>query len=103
MSSAVAVSVNKEVIFMENLYIVNEFEDYGENCYIVKADTIGKALYYFLERKRANGDTGYELKNNDEKRIEGVIRDEYGFPSNFCILPLEFDSTNVTYVGGYSE
>lgn len=89
---------------MENLYVVNEYEDYGEYVYIVKADTIDKALSYFMDCKRAEDTSGYEIKNNNGKYIDGVLNDEFGHVlTKFRLSPLEFDSSNAIFIGGYSE
>lgn len=89
---------------MENLYIVNEYEDYSEYCYIVKAGTIDKALSYFMECKRAEGIIGYELKHNNKKNIDGILKDEFGLAfTKFRLSPLEFDTSNIKFIGGYSE
>ena len=89
---------------MENLYIVNEYEDYGEYCYIVKADTIDKALSYFMDCKRAEDTSGYEIKDNNGKYIDGVLKDEFGYVlTKFRLSLLEFDTSNVIFMGGYSE
>lgn len=90
---------------MENLYVVNEYEDYGEYCYIVKADTIDEALSNYIERKREEGIGEYILRDKDNEEIrEGIIKDEYGYPlRSFHIVPLEFYSSNVIFIGGYSE
>jgi hypothetical protein len=87
---------------MENLYIVNEYEDYGEYCYIVKADTIDEALSYFMDYKsykRAEGTFGYEIKNNNGKYIDGVLKYEFGLVlTKFRLFPLEFDASNVVFM-----
>lgn len=89
---------------MENLYTVKEYEDYGEYCYVVKADTINNALLYFMDCKRAEDTSGYEIKDTNGKYIDGVLKDEFGLVlTKFRLSPLEFDSSNVIFMGGYSE
>lgn len=89
---------------MENIYAVKEYEDYGEYCYVVKADTIDQALSYFFDCKRAEGIIGYDIKDNNGKYIDGIIKDEFGLvTTRFRLSPLEFDTSNVIFMGGYSE
>lgn len=89
---------------MENLYIVNQDVDHGEYCYVIRAKTINHALAYYMSRKRGDGACDYKLEVDKDNIKIGTLLDEFNLPhSKFTIQKLGFDSTNVTFIGGYEE